>query len=53
MMSFSLALAVFSTATSAMLVGMVFVGLALFSISQLKETFGKDLDYNEGHQLAE
>ena len=53
MLSFSLALAAFSTASSAMLVGMVFVGLALFSISQLKETFGKDLDYNEEYQPAE
>ena len=32
---------------SAMIVGFVFIALALFSLSQLKETFGKDLNYFE------
>jgi putative MFS transporter len=32
---------------SAMLVGFIFIGLALYSLSQLKETFGKDLNYFE------
>jgi MFS family permease len=32
---------------SAMIVGVLFIGLALFSLSQLKETFGKDLNYFE------
>jgi MFS family permease len=32
---------------SAMIVGFVFITLALFSLSQLKETFGKDLNYFE------
>jgi MFS family permease len=30
---------------SALIVGLFFIGIALFSISRLKETFGKDLDY--------
>lgn len=32
---------------SATVVGCFFIGLALFSLSQLKETFGKDLNYFE------
>mgnify|MGYP000247295298 FL=1 len=32
---------------SALIVGVFFIGLALFSLSQLKETFGKDLNYFE------
>jgi putative MFS transporter len=30
---------------SALVVGLFFIGIALYSISRLKETFGKDLDY--------
>jgi MFS transporter, putative metabolite:H+ symporter len=36
-----------SDGVSAILVGVLFIGIALYSISQLKETFGKDLDYHE------
>jgi MFS family permease len=32
---------------SALVVGLIFISLALWSISQLKETFGKDLNYME------
>ncbi|MEN9968642.1 MAG: hypothetical protein RIR94_821 [Bacteroidota bacterium] len=32
---------------SAMIVGVFFIGLALYSLSKLKETFGKDLNYFE------
>jgi hypothetical protein len=32
---------------SATVVGCLFIGLALYSLSQLKETFGKDLNYFE------
>lgn len=32
---------------AALIVGFFFIGLSLFSLSQLKETFGKDLDYFE------
>ena len=32
---------------SAIIVGVLFIGLAFFSISRLKETFGKDLNYIE------
>jgi MFS family permease len=32
---------------SAMIVGFIFIGLALYSLSHLKETFGKDLNYFE------
>jgi hypothetical protein len=31
--------------TAALIIGVLFVVLALFSISRLSETFGKDLDY--------
>jgi uncharacterized membrane protein YfcA len=34
-------------AISAYIVGLVFILIALYSLSQLKETFGKDLDYFE------
>ena len=34
-------------AISAYIVGLIFILLALYSLSQLKETFGKDLDYFE------
>jgi len=34
-------------AISAYIVGLVFILMALYSLSQLKETFGKDLDYFE------
>jgi len=36
-----------SDAWSALIVGILFIGLAFFSISKLKETFGKDLNYIE------
>jgi len=36
-----------SDALSALIVGILFIGLAFFSISRLKETFGKDLNYIE------
>jgi len=37
----------FNEGWSALIVGVFFIGLALFSLSQLKETFGKDLNYFE------
>jgi hypothetical protein len=37
--------------TAAFLVGTIFIGLALLSISRLKETFGKDLNYIEGPEV--
>jgi MFS family permease len=36
-----------SDGIAALIVGLLFVMLALFSISRLKETFGKDLDFIE------
>ena len=36
-----------SDAWSALIVGLIFISLAFFSISRLKETFGKDLNYIE------
>jgi hypothetical protein len=36
-----------SDGMAAFIVGFVFISLALWSISQLKETFGKDLNYME------
>lgn len=36
-----------SDGLSALIVGILFISLALFSISKLKETFGKDLNYIE------
>jgi len=35
---------------SALIVGVGCMAMALWSISQLTETFGKDLDYNEVHE---
>jgi Na+/phosphate symporter len=35
---------------SALIVGFGCMAMALWSISQLTETFGKDLDYNELHE---
>jgi len=37
----------FGDAWSALIVGLIFIFLALYSLSQLKETFGKDLNYFE------
>jgi MFS family permease len=37
----------FSDGISAGIVGLIFISLALLSISKLKETFGKDLNYME------
>ena len=37
---------------SAFIVGIVFLLIALYSISQLKETFGKDLNYLETGEIA-
>ena len=46
---FSLLLAQgFNDASSALIVGFFFLFVAFFSISQLKESFGKSLDYSEG-----
>jgi len=48
MLGFGLLMALnFGDAWSAYIVGLVFILLALFSLSQLKETFGKDLNYFE------
>ncbi len=48
MLGFGLLMALnFGDAWSAYIVGMVFILLALYSLSQLKETFGKDLNYFE------
>ena len=48
MLLFSLLLASqLSVGISAFLIGAFFIGLAFYSLSQLKETFGKDLDYIE------
>jgi MFS family permease len=37
----------FNEGWSALIVGILFIGLALFSLSRLNETFSKDLDYFE------
>lgn len=37
----------FNDGISALLVGILFISLSLYSISRLKETFGKDLNYME------
>jgi MFS family permease len=37
-----------SDGLAALLVGLLFIAIAFYSISRLKETFGKDLDYLEG-----
>lgn len=48
MLGFGLLMALnLGDAWSAYIVGLVFILLALFSLSQLKETFGKDLNYFE------
>jgi hypothetical protein len=36
-----------SDGIAAAIVGIIFISLALYSISRLKETFGKDLNYME------
>jgi hypothetical protein len=41
-----------SDGVSAFFVGLIFLLLALYSISKLKETFGKDLNYIEGGEIA-
>lgn len=41
-----------SDGVSALIVGVIFFGLALYSISRLKETFGKDLDYLESGEIS-
>jgi len=41
-----------SDGISAFVVGMIFILLALFSISKLKETFGKDLNYLESNEIS-
>lgn len=48
MLSFGLLTAVnIGDASSAYIIGLFFIILALYSLSQLEETFGKDLDYFE------
>jgi MFS family permease len=37
----------FNDGISALVVGIIFISLSIFSISRLKETFGKDLNYME------
>ena len=37
----------FNEGISALVVGIIFISLSIFSISRLKETFGKDLNYME------
>ena len=37
----------FGQINSALIVGGVVFAVALFSVSQLKETYGKDLNFNE------
>ena len=37
----------FGDAWSALIVGLIFISLALYSLSRLQETFGKDLNYFE------
>lgn len=41
----------FSDGVAALVVGLVFILLALYSITKLKETFGKDLNYIEGGEV--
>ena len=41
-----------SDGVSAFFVGLIFLLLALYSISKLKETFGKDLNYIEGGEIV-
>lgn len=42
----------FSDGLAALIVGIVFILLAINSISKLKETFGKDLDYMESGEIV-
>lgn len=41
----------FSDGVAALVVGLVFILLALYSITKLKETFGKELNYIEGGEV--
>lgn len=50
MLFFGLLTVNFSDGISALIIGIFFIALAFFSISRLKETFGKDLDYNESSE---
>jgi len=47
MLFFGLLTVNFSDGVSALMVGLFFITLAFYSISRLKETYGKDLNYNE------
>lgn len=47
MLLFGLLTLNFSDGISALLIGLFFITLAFYSISRLKETYGKDLNYNE------
>jgi hypothetical protein len=49
---FGILASTFSDGISALFVGILFIGLALFSISRLKETFGKDLNYIESGEIS-
>jgi hypothetical protein len=42
----------FSDGLAAFVVGLLFLSAAFWSISQLKETFGKDLNYLEAGELS-
>ena len=47
MLFFGLLTLNFSDGISALMIGLFFITLAFYSISRLKETYGKDLNYNE------
>lgn len=47
MLLFGLLTLNFSDGVSALMIGLFFITLAFYSISRLKETYGKDLNYNE------
>lgn len=47
MLCFGMLLSLVSTSAAALIVGLFFILLALYSVMQLKETFGKDLNYTE------
>ena len=47
MLCFGMLLSLVSTGAAALIVGLFFILLALYSVMQLKETFGKDLNYTE------
>jgi MFS family permease len=47
MLFFGLLTLNFSDGVSALMIGFFFITLAFYSISRLKETYGKDLNYNE------